>query len=152
RHAEMAKVLGLAHVCEQDARSPRLGLEVCDRRRDRTAVDVVREQDDEALLAHELARKAQGLRDAARALLARVLDVVAEVAAKVVDVVAARHEQEVADPGLRQRIGCPLALRLLAEGEKVLVRDFGERIEPGAGPAGQDDALHADAMLWESWS
>src|SRR5262249_29766645 len=152
RPPQMPRVLRPADMCEQAARAVLLRLEVGDRRRDRAAVDVVGEHDDEALVADELAGQAECLCNATGALLPSVLDVVAEVPAEVVGVVCPGDEEKVADAGRLERARRPTTHGLLADRQQVLVGGAGERTEPGAGPASEDDALHANAMLWEPWS
>ena len=57
----------------------------------------------------EVTRETERLGDSARAFLLPVLDVVAEVAAKVLDVVAARDEDQVGHAGFGERVDGPHA-------------------------------------------
>ena len=75
-----------------------------------------------------------------------------DASGEVVHMIGAGDEHQFIDAGSLERVDGPLNHRLVAHGEQMLVRDLGERVEPRAGPAGEDDALHGDAMLWEEWS
>ena len=152
RDAQVAEVLRLAHVCEQHPGASLLSSEVADRLLDRAREDVVGEHDDDAVVRGELAREAERFRDPARSFLLPVLQVVPEEAPEVVHMIGAGDEHQFVDAGSLERVDGPLNHRLVAHGEQMLVRDLGERIEPRPGPAGEDDALHGDAMLWEEWS
>src|SRR5207237_5421802 len=116
--------------------------EVADRPCNRAAVDVVREHHGGPIVAHELAREAERLRDATRTLLLRVENIVAEVAPEIVDVIASRHEDQVAHPSVDESVDRPFNHRPIADREQMLVRDSRERVETRSGPAGQDDTLH----------
>ena len=148
----MPEVLRLADVCKEDARAMLLSFEVANRLFDRAGVDVVRQHDDDPLAAYELARQAQSLGDAARALLPAVLEIVAQQSLEVVDVVGAGDEHQLDEAGSGERVDCPLHHGLVPDRQEVLVGDLRQRIEPRPGAAREDDSLHGDAMLWEPWS
>ena len=99
RDPEMAQVLRLTDMREQDACSLLLPLEVPDRRRDRAAEDVVGEHDDNAVTADEVAGEAERLRNASRPLLVAVRELGSEKPPEIVDVLAARHNHQIGDSG-----------------------------------------------------
>ena len=83
--AEVAKMLRLLDLREDDARAALLPLEVLDRRRDRLLEDVVREHDEDAVAAREPLRQAQRVGDAALALLVGVREPVDPVRVPVAE-------------------------------------------------------------------
>ena len=72
----------------------------------------------------------------------RVPELVAEVAAEIVDVVAPGHQDQVAHAGLGEEVDRPLDHRLVPDGQEMLVRDASERVETRPRPACQDNAFH----------
>jgi hypothetical protein len=142
RHAQVAQVLGLAHVRQEDAGALSLFPEVPDGLGDRAAEDVVREHHDDPVAGAEVPGEPERLGDAAGALLLPVLEPVAEQAMEILHVVAARHDHQLRDTGLAERVDRVHDHRAVVHRQEVLVRDPGERIETRAGSTGEDDALH----------
>ena len=138
----MTEVLELPDRREQHAGSPVLRLEVVDGVADRPAEEVVGEHHDDAVARREVPRQAERLGDAARLLLNREVELVAEVAAEVVDVVGTGHEQQIAHARVVEEVDRPLDHGPVPDREQVLVRDPGERIQPRSGPARQDNPFH----------
>ena len=93
-------------------------------------------------------REAERLGDPAGRSCRAVLELAAEQALEVLHVVAARDEHQLVEAGLPQRLDRVEDHRLVVDGQEVLVRDPRQRIEPRAGAAGEDHALHrrCDAM------
>src|SRR6185312_13332239 len=80
RDAQVAQVLRLPHVRQEDAGTLSLLPEVADGLGDRAAEDVVREHDDDPVAAAEVPGEPERLGDAAGALLLAVREPVAEQA------------------------------------------------------------------------
>ena len=104
-HAEVAQVLRVELVGEQDARAPRLGGEALDRRPERPLEDVVGEHHADAVAADEALREPERLRDPAGLLLVGVeelvdpvLVAVAEQAEELARVRAAGDEHQLGRP------------------------------------------------------
>jgi hypothetical protein len=146
----MAQVLGLLDAREHDPGPRRLTLEVLDRRAQRALEDVVREHHAHLVARDEVLREPERVRDPARLLLVAVREEVEAVLAPVPEqaeelagVRPAGDEHELGDPGLHERLDGVRDHRSVPERQQVLVRDPRERMETGAGSAGEDDALHA---------
>ena len=107
-----------------------LPFEVVNRLVDRAGVDVVRQHDDGPVVADEFPRQPQSLGDAARALLPPVAEIVAQQPLKVIRVIGARHEHQLGQTGSGERVDGPLHHGLVPDGQKVLVRDLRQRVEP----------------------
>ena len=111
--------------------------------------DVVGEHHREAIAVDEALREPERLGDAAGILLVGVekavdapLVAVAQQPQELTRVGAARDDHHLADPGLDERLDRVVDHRAIEDGQQVLVRDAGERVEPAAGPTGEDHALH----------
>ena len=112
--------------------------------------DVVAEHERARLARAELAADDEGLGQPVRRGLLGVGEADAEVRAvpeqalEVGQVGRGGDDQDVADA--RQHEGGERVVdhRLVVDGQQLLARHGGERVEPGAGAAGQDDALHGE--------
>ena len=93
-----------------------LSFEVSNRLCDRTAEDVVRQHHDHTVPAGEVVGEPESLCNPARLVLPGVPELPSEIAAEVVDVVAAGHEDEVLHPGVAEKVHGPLDHRLVADG------------------------------------
>ena len=111
--------------------------------------DVIAQHDDDLLAVGEVFRQSQRVGNAAFAFLVGVIDVgkiegaaVAEQPQEVAGVIAARDDQQVADAGIDERLDGIENHRLVVNRQKMLVGDLGQRREPRAQTAGENDAFH----------
>src|SRR5207248_2763014 len=77
---------------------------------------------------------------------------VAQEVAKTGQVLRGGNEQNVADPGQHQRRERVIHHGLVEDGEKLLARDEGQRVEARTGAAREDDTLspHRTVIPWRS--
>ena len=149
RHPQMAQVLVLLHRCEQDAGSVGVGGEGVDHRFDGPFDDVVGQHDQHRVAVDEPGGQPEGLGDAAGLLLIAVAEpvdaelvAVPQQAQELPGVGSPGHQHDLGDPGVDQRLDAPVDHRPVVDRQQVLVGDPGQRMQPRAGPPGQDDALH----------
>src|SRR5438477_3926918 len=152
--AEMIEVLAVLFTPEHHPRSLGLLPEGVDAGTDRGAEDVVAEQDDRPVAADEVLGQAQRLGDSAGPVLVRVeqavdaeLLAVAEQAQELSRVCPAGDQHHLGHAALDQRLDRVADHRAVVEREQVLVGDAGERVQPAARAAGEDDALHARILV-----
>ncbi len=72
---------------------------------------------------------------------------VAEQAEELARVRPAGDQHQLVDPGVDERLDRKVDHRPVVNRQQMLVRDPRQRMEPGAGAAGQDDALHRGQMV-----
>ena len=115
--------------------------------------DVVAEDERAGLPSGELLAYHEGLREAVGAGLDGVGQVhavvrpVAQEALEVREVGGGRDDQDVADAGHHEDGQRVVDHRLVVDRQQLLAGDGGERVQAGAGPAGEDDALHGIGSL-----
>ena len=148
-HAEVAQVLGLGHLGQQDARADRIGPEGVDHGPDGALDDVVGQHDEHRPALGEVRGQAERLGDAARLLLVRVGELVdavlvpvAEQAQELTGVGPAGDEHDLVDAARHHGLDRPGDHRAVVDRQEVLVRDPGQGVQARARPPGQDDALH----------
>src|SRR5439155_7086080 len=97
-------------------------------------------------------REAERLRDAARLLLVGIeepvdamLMPVAEQAEELPRMSAACDQHQLVDPGIDECLDREVDHRPIVNRQQMLVGNPRERVEPGAGAAGENDALHRGA-------
>ena len=146
---EVAQVLGLGHLGQQDPRAGRVTLEGIHHGPDRALDHVVGQHHEHRIAADEPFGEAQGLGDAARPLLVAVgqpvdpeLVAVAQQAQELAGVGTPGDQHDLGDPCADQCLDGPLDHRPVVDRQQVLVGDPGQRVEPGARASGQQDALH----------
>ena len=76
---------------------------------------------------------------------------VSKQALKVGQVVGGRNDQNVPDTRQHERGERIVDHRLVVDGQQLLARHGGERVEAGAGASGKDDALHAGPFVGQNW-
>ena len=146
-----AEALGVVHVVAEDRGAARLGVLDGARQVARQAVaveDVVAEHQGARLAGDELLADGEGLRQAVRARLLGVGEVhavaraVPEQALEVGQVGRRGDDQDV--PDARQHEGGQRVVDhgLVVDRKQLLGGHERERVQAGAGPAGEDDALH----------
>ena len=144
-----AEALRVVHAVAEDGGAARPGVPcgAAQVAREPVAVeDVVAEHERAGLAAAELSADDEGLGQAVRAGLLGVGEADAEVRAvpeqalEVGQVRGRGDDQDVADA--RQHEGGERVVdhRLVVDGQQLLARHGGERVEPGAGASGEDDA------------
>ena len=148
-HAEVAQVLRLVDLGEQDARADRVGAEGVDHRPDGPPDDVVGQHDEHGPPFGEMRREAEGLGDAARLLLVcvgelvdAVLAPVAEQTQELTGVGPAGDEHDLVDAARYHGLNRPGDHRAVVNREEVFVRDPGQGVQARASPPGEDDAFH----------
>ena len=111
--------------------------------------DVVPEDHADGFAVGEKFGQPQSLGDSALAFLVRVVHVlqaeilaVAQQPQEFAGVFPARHHQNVLDARIHQRLNGVIDHRLVIDGEQMLVRDLGERIQATAQAPCENDALH----------
>ena len=110
--------------------------------------DVVAEDETDTVVADELLADDEGLRQAVGTGLLGIFEAhtvvgsVAQQAAEARQVVRRRDDQDVADTGQHQHADGIIDHRLVVDGQQLFADAFGDRVESGAGAAGQDDAFH----------
>ena len=154
RDAEMAEVLRFREPRQDDASAALLTLEVLDRQADRLLEHVVGQHHDDPVALPEALRQAQSVRDAALLLLVGVEEAVDPVvvpvpqqAEELARMCPPGDEHDLGDAGRDERLDGVRHHRPVVDRQQVLVRDAGERVEPSAFPAREDDALHRRGML-----
>ena len=111
--------------------------------------DVVAEDERAGLPSRELLADDEGLCEAVGAGLDGVRQVhavvrpVSQQALEVRKVRGSRDDQDVADAGHHEDGQRVVDHRLVVDRQQLLAGDGGQRIQAGAGPAGEDDTLHA---------
>ena len=146
-----AEALGVVHVVAEDRGAARLGVLDGARQVARQAVaveDVVAEHQRARLAGDELLADGEGLGQAVRARLLGVGEVhavaraVPEQALEVGEVRRRGDDQDVADA--RQHEGAKRVVDhgLVVDRQQLLGGHERERVQAGAGPAGEDDAFH----------
>src|SRR5581483_2306806 len=155
--AEVAQMLVLLDMGEHDARTGRLPREILHHRAKRVLEDVVGEEDADLVACDEALREGECFRDSSSLLLVRVEETIDSVLVAVPEqpkelagVRPARDEHDLLDAGADQRLDRVRHHRPVVQGEEVLVRDPRERMQARARAPGEDDALHAPAMLVHS--
>ena len=145
-HAEALRVRDLV---EQRAGPERAALELGGDAVERLAAqDVVAEDAAERVVADEVAGQPDGVGDAQRARLVAVGQVDAEGRAvrqqldDVAHALATDDDHDLADAHPGERLDRVVDHRPVVDRQQVLVGDDRERVEPGRGAAGEDDALH----------
>ena len=145
----MAQVVRVLDLGQQQAGAFRALVRSGAPRTRTTAEDVVGQHDDSGVVADELCRQAQGLGDAAGPLLVGVKEALhAELLAvgqepeELARVRAARHDHDLGDARLDERLDPVADHRPVADRQQVLVGDAGEGMKPAARAAGEDDASH----------
>src|SRR5215212_4150831 len=148
--AEVAQVDRVVDLGQDYAGPGRLGEEVGHGRAHAALEDVVGQQDHHPVAVDEPLGQPQGLGDAAGPLLVgvqepvdAVLVAVAEQPQELAGVGAAGDHHELGDPGRDQGLDGVGDHRPVVDGQQVLVGDAGQRMQPRAGPAGQDHTLHS---------
>ena len=147
-----AEALGVVHVVAEDRGAARLGVLDGARQVARQAVaveDVVAEHEGARLAGDELLADGEGLRQAVRARLLgegqvhAVARAVPEQALEVGQVRRGGDDQDV--PDARQHEGGQRVVDhgLVVDRQQLLGGHERERVQAGAGPAGEDDALHS---------
>ena len=153
-----AEALGVVHVVAEDRGPPRLRVLHGARQVARQAVaveDVVAEHQRARLAVDEVLADGEGLRQAVRARLLGVGEVhavaraVPEQALEVGEVGRRGDDQDV--PDARQHEGGQRVVDhgLVVDRQQLLGGHERERVQAGAGPAGEDDAFH---WLWPFFS
>ena len=147
-----AEALGVVDVVAEDGGEPlRLGVlhRAAEVPSQAVAVeDVVAEDERAGLPSRELLAYYEGLREAVGAGLDGVGQVhavvrpVAQQALEVRKVGGGRDDQDVADAGHHEDGQRVVDHRFVVYRQQLLAGDGGQRVEAGAGPAGEDDALH----------
>ena len=146
-----AEALGVVHVVAEDRGPPRLGVLDGSRQVARQAVsveDVVAEHQGARLAGDEVLADGEGLGQAVRRGLLGVGEVhavaraVPEQALEVGEVVRRGDDQDV--PDARQHEGAKRVVDhgLVVDRQQLLGGHERERVQAGAGPAGEDDAFH----------
>ena len=142
-------MLGILERREQEPASALLGGEVRGRRGDRPSEDVVGEHDDAAIAADEPFRQPERLGDPPRPLLIGVeqpldpvLVAVPEQPQELARMRSSGHERDLGDAGADERLDRIEHHWAVVDRQEVLVRDPGQRMQPRAGAAGEDHALH----------
>lgn len=147
-----AEALGVVHVVAENRGAARLGVLDGARQVARQAVaveDVVAEHQGARLAVNELLTDGEGLRQAVGARLLGVGEVhavaraVPEQALKVGEVRRRGDDQDV--PDARQHEGAKRVVDhgLVVDRQQLLGGHERERVQAGAGPAGEDDAFHS---------
>ena len=147
-----AETLGVVHVVAEDRSAARLGVLDGARQVARQAVaveDVVAEHERARLAGDEVLADGEGLRQAVRRGLLCVGQInsvaraVPEQALEVGEVRRRGDDQDVADA--RQHKGAKRVVDhgLVVDRQQLLGGHERERVQAGAGPAGEDDALHS---------
>ena len=147
-----AEALGVVHVVAEDRGAARLGVLDGARQVARQAVaveDVVAEHEGARLAGDEVLADGEGLRQAVRGRLLGVGQVhavaraVPEQALEVGEVRRRGDDQDV--PDARQHEGGQRVVDhgLVVDRQQLLGGHERERVQAGAGPAGEDDALHS---------
>jgi len=109
--------------------------------------DVVTQHQAARLAGHEIAADQVGLRQPVRARLHGVLDVHAPLRTVAQQLLEQRlfvrgvDDQHFADARQHQHAERVIDHRLVVHRQQLLADALGDRIEPGAGTAGEDDAL-----------
>ena len=129
------------------------GPEGVDHRLDRSLHDVVGQHHQHRVAVDESGRQPEGLGDAAGPVLVAVAEpvdaelvAVAQQPEELAGVGAPGDQHDLGDPGVHQRLDAPVDHRPVVDRQQVLVGDPGERMEPRAGPTGEDDALHRRSL------
>lgn len=113
-----------------------------------TEEDVVAEHERAGLARDPALADEEGLREAVRRGLLGVAErdaearPVAEQPLEVRQVRRRRDDEDVAYPRHHERGERVVDHRLVVDGQQLLARYRGQRVEPGPGPAREDDALH----------
>ena len=150
-----AESLGVVHVVAEDRGAARLGVLDGARQVARQAVaveDVVAEHEGARLTVNELLADGEGLRQAVGARLLGVGEVhavaraVPEQALEVGEVGRRGDDQDV--PDARQHEGAKRVVDhgLVVDRQQLLGGHERERVQAGAGPAGEDDAFHKNPL------
>ena len=150
-----AESLGVVHVVAEDRGAARLGVLDGARQVARQAVaveDVVAEHEGARLTVNELLADGEGLRQAVGARLLGVGEVhavaraVPEQALEVGEVGRRGDDQDV--PDARQHEGGQRVVDhgLVVDRQQLLGGHERERVQAGAGPAGEDDAFHKNPL------
>ena len=143
-----AVALGVAHGVGKHDAALRVGRGLEDAGHLGSVKDVVAQNQRHRVVANEVAAEHEGLRQTVGLVLHRVLEAAAElrtVAQKLVKqrrVVRRRDEQDFANSGLHQGRKRVVNHRLIVHRHELLADAVRERMESGAGTAGQDDAFH----------
>jgi hypothetical protein len=142
-----AVALGVGHVVGEHRPAVRV-VELLELRAEAVAVeDVVAEDHRDRVAADELGADDERVGEAARRLLRGVLEAAAELRAVVEQplelrlVLRRRDDQDLADPGHHQRGQGVVDHRLVVDRHDLLRDALGDRVEPRARPAGEDDPL-----------
>lgn len=150
-----AEALGVVHVVAEDRGAARLGVLDGARQVARQAVaveDVVAEHQRAGLAADELLADGEGLRQAVRRGLLGVGEVhaearaVAQQALEVGQVGRRGDDQDVLDARQHERGQRVVDHGLVVDRQQLLGGHERERVQAGAGPAGEDDAFHKNPL------
>ena len=144
-----SETLGVVNFFEENARAALLAFEFVDRLAD-VAFDQIVAQDYAHLIPiRKVFGETERLRDATFAFLIGVVQVleaealsIAEQTQKVARVAPSRDQQNVGDPRVDQGLNGIVDHRLVVDGQQMFIGDFGERKQPAAGAACEDDAFH----------
>ena len=147
-------MLGLVDPSEEHARSPSLGGEALDCRRDLLLVEVVGEHDDDRIAADELFGETERLGDAAGALLIGVEEAldspfvsVAKKPKELSCVCSTRDEHELSNACFNQRLDRPEDHGPVVDRKQVFVRDPREGIKSATCATREDDPLHGVSVI-----
>ena len=142
----MSRVLDLG---EDQAGALSLLAETIHRGGEGPAEEIVGQHHEGGLVADELRRKPERLGNPARPLLIGVeeafdaeLMAVGEKPEELAGMGPTGHDHDLGDPGLDEGLDPVADHGPVADRQQVLVGDPGEREQPAAGPAGEDDAPH----------
>ena len=146
-----AEALGVVHVVAEDRGPPRLGVLDGARQVARKSVaveDVVAQHQGARLAGDELLADGEGLREAVGARLLGVGEVhavaraVPEQALEVGEVRRGGDDQDVPDARQHESAKRVVDHGLVVDRQQLLGGNERERVQAGAGPAGEDDAFH----------
>ena len=110
--------------------------------------DIVAQDEADGVVADEVFADEEGLREAIRGGLLGVFEVDAVVGAVAQEALEARQvlrgadDQDVPDTRQHQHADGVVDHRLVVDGQQLFADALGDRVETGAGAAGEDDAFH----------
>src|SRR5215211_6862791 len=153
-HAEVAQVGRVVDAGQDEAGPGGLGQEVGHGRAQAALDHVVGQHDHHPVPVDEALGQPEGLGDPARPLLVgvqqpvdAVLVAVAEQPQELAGMGPPGDHHQLGDPGRDEGLDGVGDHRPVVDRQQVLVGDAGQRVEPRAGPPGQDDAFHAPYLV-----
>src|SRR5208283_4445234 len=116
--------------------------------------NVIAKDDTDRITVGKILRQAESFRDAALSLLVGIVQMfqakittIPEKAEEISGIFPTRHEKDLSDTGVDEGLDRVIHHGLVVNGKKVLIGNFGQRIQSATRSTGQYDTPHSSSWL-----